>query len=659
MKLGMMAPAPMLAGFPFGETLRDYRALTLEERTRRQYEAWAKSLTKRFPKSWQQRLIETWGQRHAADESIANTGHRKICDALDAVATAGLDADANDDQVCDVAMKCAREAGRRIDVAQISLPEEGRTERAYAAAKAFVIAHGLTMPEARNRPWRAVLARLRCDRWWRRALRRVHGRALEGAAREIGLVNLSAGCYASDDAVKSRRAQVHRNARALESVEAMNDHGHAYTLAELAAKSTANKEIRRHELMTRVAGFDQLAIDLGDRADFVTLTCPSRMHRSRVRRNGGGAEDNPKFDGTLPREAQAWMTGQFAKLRAALARAGLRLYGFRIVEPNHDGTPHWHLLLFYAGGADEAALLLALLRRYFLEADSADERGAEEHRVKVEPIDRARGSAAGYVAKYIAKNIDGYKVEKDLFGNDAITSSLRVETWAARWGIRQFQQIGGAPVTTWRELRRVHPEQASAAAPVAMAIEAVNITSSAKKIDDVHDLAQRETAATGWATYVHLQGGPTVERKELRYRLLIEQTGEIGRYGDVLPPKTIGIECAGGWRSEPLLLYGWGHGPDGRMTKTPPRRVSVEVESERCSWVVVPAPRGSDETKEQARERLRSALARGEAARPRSPVNNCTPRRLTGWAAIKALPIDRHQKRGRWRDFTRKKEGAT
>lgn len=664
-----------------GETLAACRALGLEERTARADGAWSERQVQHFPLSWAGRLLDRWRERHAIDTTAANLDHMMRCKAIASAHAAGVPADANDAELCEVAHQSARDLGRRVDLRAIitdkteraegrAWPEGVRLLALWAEALHWFERRGLhDFARLRGR-LSAILARARCDHYWRRMLRKTHARAVEGTAREIGLVHRDAGCYVSDDSVRMRRGQRARNAAALESVEAVNERSQRYTLAALAAKGVSNRAIRRHELMTRIAGFDLIARECGHEAFFGTITCPSRMHRKKIAANGR-AIDNPTFDGTTPDAAQRYLSKQWQRFRPAADRAGLQLYGFRIAEPNHDGTPHWHFVLFVpplGGGVPAAALqggrvgcaddggevagagegdedadphcaahvLLRLLRRYFLFNDSPDERGADQHRVKLEAIDPARGTATGYIAKYVAKNIDGYKVEKDLYGNDAIEASERVEAWASRWRVRQFQQIGGAPVGVWRELRRVHPERDDIAPAVAFALDAVNITARAEvDIDPAHDIARRETAAHGWATYLHLQGGHRVPRKLQRYRILREQTGEIGRYGEPVPPKPVGVECQG-FRSLALRLVGWVN----KMTRTAPQAVTLQVESERASWVIVSKGAAAQP----------DLPARGEAARPWSPVNNCTRLPLAGVVPA----VERHAKLGRWRRFERR-----
>lgn len=511
---------------------------------------------------------------------------------------------------------------------------------------------------------KGVLSRLKDPIFWRRVLRRVHATMLESAAIGLGLVRKGRGCYVSDESLKRRRAQKARNAAVMKATVALNERGEDMTLADCVARSTGNQGIRRMELMTRIAGFEVLADAAGHDAKLITATCPSRMHKW-VRGDDRLSKPNPKYDGTLPGEAQAYMGGQWAKLRAAADRRGLRLYGFRIAEPHHDGCPHWHLLLWHAPtterGHDAGAVLKDLFRRYFLLNDNPDEPGAARYRVDIKPIDRSKGNAAGYVAKYIAKNVDGYAIEEDMFGNPALVASERVEAWARTHSIRQFQQIGGAPVGVWRELRRVHPGAAPEDADQALhdALMMVNVSAidalmgGGESVSVVHE---QQRVKRGWAAYIEAQGGPLARRRDHRLRVLRESTGEVNRYGDIAAPAVVGVQtCA---RQEQIYF--------GAVRI---RRLRADhVESERCAWTTATYNPNDAKSRRRVVERLQATMdarqaqvdqARGAAVRPWTRVNNCTGAGES-IAAMYAPHVVRVPKTGRvfrWKDQQVKREG--
>lgn len=200
--------------------------------------------------------------------------------------------------------------------------------------------------------------------------------------------------------------------------------------------------------MVRIRGFEDYAKEMGYSALFLTMTTPSKYHRCFARTG----DENPNWNGATPFDAQEYLNRTFARIRATLAREQVTPLGFRVTEPHHDGTPHWHLLLFIP--SEQQQTLVDTFTHYCLEEDG-DEQGTKERRFKVEYIDPAIGSETGYILKYINKNIDGEGIEYDSYGKDASSSAIRIKVWASCWGIRQFQQIGGVGVTAWRELRRL------------------------------------------------------------------------------------------------------------------------------------------------------------------------------------------------------------
>jgi hypothetical protein len=272
-----------------------------------------------------------------------------------------------------------------------------------------------------------------------------------------------------------------------------------------------------------------------------------------------------------------------------LKRLDLGIYGFRIAEPQHDGTPHWHLLLFCESARD--AEFEAVVRDYALR-DAPDERGAQEHRCNFKRIDWSKGSAAGYVAKYVSKNIDGAHVGEDFNGKPATETALRGEAWAARWRIRQFQQIGGPPVGVWRELRRVREVPSGAPEYLRDAHTAANKAASQKG---------QEAACAAGDKYCEAQGGVFCGR-DARIKLAKAIPEILGRYGDEPAPRPVGVET---WAPELSPC------PD-RGTAAQ-RTVLWVIESARHTWELV-----------RAAPARGSFAERAEPAMPWTGVNNYT-----------------------------------
>ena len=300
------------------------------------------------------------------------------------------------------------------------------------------------------------LARGLDSRYWRRQLSAVHGRALEEANRKAGKVHKNANIYVSDETLERRREQKKRNAVMLSDLIAVNQEGQEYTLQQLSDLGVSNPKNRKAELMTRISGTEEIAQELGHAGEFLTLTAPGCYHATL--KNG---KPNKRYNGATVRQTQQYLVRLWAQIRAAFQRARLDMYGFRVVEPHHDGTPHWHMLFFMPAEQVEAARQIMKKYAYRDEAHELKNRKARKARFFAKAIDFELGSAAGYIAKYISKNIEGEAVGTD---HESITKGKRedasrtaeaVEAWAAVNGVRQFQAIGTAPVTAWREMRRL------------------------------------------------------------------------------------------------------------------------------------------------------------------------------------------------------------
>ncbi|HCL5208661.1 TPA: replication endonuclease, partial [Salmonella enterica] len=116
-----------------------------------------------------------------------------------------------------------------------------------------------------------------------------------------------------------------------------------------------------------------IADEMGLIGMFFTLTAPSSYHSTRIK----DGKRNDKYNGASPRKTQKYLCKVWSRVRAAWQRRGIRTFGFRTVEPHHDGTPHWHMVLWFRPEDLEKAT--TVFRTYALQEDG-DEPGAEDYR---------------------------------------------------------------------------------------------------------------------------------------------------------------------------------------------------------------------------------------------------------------------------------------
>ncbi|EGT4952014.1 TPA: replication endonuclease [Cronobacter sakazakii] len=448
-----------------------------------------------------------------------------------------------------------------------------RTADAYIRLSELTLFIGFTAPywttftanKLTTRQAESGLLRMMAPAWWYTKIKRARDVQREHMAIAVGQVQKAASAYVSRGALHEWTEQKRRDAEFFRKFDLMNKDGDRVSMADMVYGSVSNPAVRRCELMVRMRGFEDIASEKGMVGDFYTITAPSRYHS--VHSKGGFVS---QWNGCNPQDTQRYLCGVWAKARAALSRAGIHVFGFRVVEPHHDGTPHWHMLLFMRPQDVDAVRDIICYHARITDSEELNTPEALKARFFVEPIDPEIGSATGYIAKYISKNIDGFALdgEKDSETGESLRDMAKaVSAWASRWRIRQFQQIGGAPVTVWRELRRLRGQQ----------------------LADPHMDAVLAAAdiASDWASYTELQGGPLVARRDLVVRLAYEITEQGNEYGEDVQ-RVQGIYS--------------------------PHVQGSEVATRLVKWAIVP----------KLAEASAEAGFSGGAAAPWSSVNNCT-----------------------------------
>ena len=121
------------------------------------------------------------------------------------------------------------------------------------------------------------------------------------------------------------------------------------------------------------------------------------------------------------------------------------------MEPHHDSTPHWHILVYIPQENDSK--VISTINKYFstiVDSSSFDS--------KIDMKLFTNEAVLHYMMKFLASSFPGVADENainDKTGKPISCEAKNAKLWASQWGIRRFQHFGLPEIGAWRECRKV------------------------------------------------------------------------------------------------------------------------------------------------------------------------------------------------------------
>ena len=288
--------------------------------------------------------------------------------------------------------------------------------------------------------------RMSSPRWWETRLSRQINQIKEHLLISLGMVQAKKSLYISNETIMLREKDIRERVSFLSIRKVVNAETQEEkdTLLHMAMSGIANPRIQKSELTQILFGTYKYALQHKHVCRFITITLPKSFHATTI--NGTPCSG---WKGLTPKQAHDHLQGAWTKARSALSE--IACYGTRFVEPHHDSTPHWHILVYIPQENDSK--VISTINKYFstiVDSSSFDS--------KIDMKLFTNEAVLHYMMKFLASSFPGVADENainDKTGKPISCEAKNAKLWASQWGIRRFQHFGLPEIGAWRECRKV------------------------------------------------------------------------------------------------------------------------------------------------------------------------------------------------------------